>query len=94
MKIIIEQHPEEVIEVSQEILGSMNARLNKTPVMIAEDMGRSAFRAGKKCIPVHDKAFMAFLTEISPVVGEGLVYLKAWHKGWTSENLSHDPRER
>lgn len=52
---------------------------------IARDLGRQAFKAGKKCIPAADQA----LTDlIAKNTGRSVLLLKAWCNGWIDENLT------
>lgn len=50
------------------------------------NLGVQAFKKGKPCIPAFDKELTEnILRDLK--VGEGIPYLKAWIKGWTTENL-------
>ena len=60
----------------------------------AFELGSRAFLDGRRCVPAHDKGYIALLNEI---VGDkestiessrhSLELAKAWHGGWTVENI-------
>ena len=50
----------------------------------AFEFGSKAFLDGKRCVPAHDKEFMAWLYG-QP--GSTIQLLDAWLGGWTVENI-------
>lgn len=53
----------------------------------AYEYGVKAFMAGMPCIPARDTEFLTNLIA-GLKVGEGLPYIKEWHRDWVKANLS------
>jgi hypothetical protein len=52
---------------------------------IAEDMGREAFRAGKRRVPAHDKEVMEFALANKK---RFRLILESWVVGWDKANIA------
>lgn len=73
----------------------------KDQLLLASELGRCAFRAGKCCSPVKDKDFKAFLLACGDrrvgdaPAGEAptLTLLDAWISGWREEANTAASRE-
>ena len=63
----------------------MNKEL-KTKIETAKELGKSAFHAGIKSAPMHDKRVLDLLTGM-PVGTGATKILKAWANAWHTENL-------
>jgi hypothetical protein len=62
------------------------ARTNKQLKELSYNLGKDAFKNGKKCIPALDSELLnKVITGLK--VGEGIPYYKAWQHGWMEENL-------
>ena len=52
-------------------------------VQKANELGKSAFIAGKKCVPACDAELMAGYKGLE--IGKGIELSKSWLNGWMSE---------
>jgi len=47
--------------------------------------GIDAYKAGKPCVPVKDKAVESLIKKYP---GNAIIILKAWHRGWSEANCA------
>lgn len=53
-----------------------------------QEHGKTAFDAGKMCVPAHDPNFIATLTDRKMGSPRTTNYLDGWNRGWTLANLA------
>lgn len=64
----------------------MTNLLKKTETLIATELGKAAFNAGKAAVASWDKDLMEMIN--GSKVGEKTYLLKAWIKAWHKANIS------
>lgn len=64
----------------------MTNLLKKTETLIAAELGKAAFNAGKAAVASWDKDLMEMIN--GSKVGEKTYLLEAWIKAWHKANIS------
>ena len=62
--------------------------MNTPNISTASELGKAAFAAGRKSVPIHDPALMALLKEVWAAKLSANPYMSAWSKAWHAANAS------